>query len=71
MSRFWPGAPVKHRAARQQGLPRPAARIEIGGPAKDGLSLYACVQGSDTVMTISSSEAAGLGRLIELAGNKS
>jgi hypothetical protein len=48
-------------------LPTP----EIGGLAKDGLGLYARVQGSDAVMTISSAEAAHLSRLIELAGNTS
>jgi hypothetical protein len=50
---------------------RPVARIEIGGAAKDGRSLYARVQGSDTVMTIPGSEADHLSRLIELAGNAS
>jgi len=50
---------------------RPVARIEIGGPAKDGDGLYARLQGRETVMTVASAEVAHLSKLIALAGNAS
>jgi hypothetical protein len=47
----------------------PVARSASGGWAKDGVSRYARVQRSHTVITIPSGDAAHLGKPVALAGN--